>query len=106
MNMYIIYHSVSLLRFTEVEIQPREYAGYVYATSLEGAFKESQSDFNPDWDKRSTSVGDVIQEHDKFFMVCGKGFKELVEPEVEPEEEDDNVQLPQDTWNGGIADDK
>jgi len=77
MKQYHIFHAVSPLRFTETEIQPREYAGFVNANSLEEAFKLSQTDFNSDWDARSTSVGDVIQDDDKFFMVCGVGFKEL-----------------------------
>lgn len=81
MKQYHIFHAVSPLRFTEIEIQPREYAGFVNANSLEEAFKLSQTDFNSDWDTRSTSVGDVIQDDDKFFMVCGIGFKELIEPE-------------------------
>lgn len=81
MKQYHIFHAISPMRFTETEIQPREYVGFVNADSLEEAFKLSQTDFNSDWDTRSTSVGDVIQDDDKFFMVCGIGFKELIEPE-------------------------
>lgn len=83
MKQYHIFHSVSPLMFTETEIQPRVYAGFVEADSLEKAFEYAQND-HVDWamnEARSTSVGDVIQDHDKFYMVCGIGFKELVEPE-------------------------
>jgi hypothetical protein len=83
MKQYHIFHCVSSLRFTETEIQPREYVGYVETNSLEEAFKLSQnfdSAWNPTNPCRSTSVGDVIQDDDKFFMVCKMGFKELIEP--------------------------
>ena len=81
MKQYHIFHSTGPDRFNEVKVQPREYAGFVNANSLEEAFKLSQTDFNSDWDTRSTSVGDVIQDDGKFFMVCGIGFKELIETE-------------------------
>ncbi len=91
MKQYHIFHATSPLRFTETEIQPREYAGFVYANSIEHAFILSQNNENV-WNTanpcRSTSVGDVIQENDKFFMVCGQSFKELIEPEEELSEED------------------
>jgi hypothetical protein len=86
MKQYHIFHATSPLRFTETQIQPREYTGFVYANSIEHAFTLSQNDENV-WNTanpcRSTSVGDIIQDGDKFFMVCGTGFKELVEPEEE-----------------------
>ncbi len=85
MKQYHIFHAISPLRFTETEIQPREYAGFVQANSIEKAFEYAQND-HIDWamnEVRSTSVGDVIQDGDKFFMVCGTGFKELVDPEEE-----------------------
>ena len=81
MEQYHIFHSKpNEFMFTETEIQPREYVGFVNANSIEEAFKLSQnieSNWNPTNPCRSTSVGDVIQENDKFFMVCGVGFKEL-----------------------------
>lgn len=83
MKQYHIYHSTGKDKFQEVEIQPRVYAGFVIADSLEKAFEYSQND-HVDWamnEVRSTSVGDVIQDHDKFYMVCGIGFKELIVPE-------------------------
>jgi hypothetical protein len=84
MKQYHIFHAISPLKFTETEIQPREYTGFVVADSLEKAFILSQNDENV-WNTanpcRSTSVGDIIQDDDKFYMVCGIGFKELIEPE-------------------------
>jgi hypothetical protein len=82
-TQYHIFHSTGPDAFEEVEKQPRQYAGFVTANSLEEAFFLSNND-NSDWAMngvRSTSVGDVIQQDDKFFMVCGTGFKELVEEE-------------------------
>lgn len=81
MTQYHIFHSKpNKFMFTETEIQPREYVGFVNANSIEEAFKLSQnieSDWNPTNPCGSTSVGNVIQENDKFFMVCSVGFKEL-----------------------------
>lgn len=79
-NKYHIHHSTGINKFEEVEKQPREYAGFVMANSLDDAYMKSQNMEEP-WNRtnpcRSTSVGDVIQDEDKFFMVCGTGFKEL-----------------------------
>lgn len=89
-RQFHIFHSIQPgVMFTETEIQPREYASFVVAHNLEEAFKLSQNEFNKDWSTehkplRSTSVGDVIQDGDKFFMVCSTGFKELIEPEEDP----------------------
>lgn len=58
-----------------------EYIGDVEANSLEGAFKNAQNDFNPDYgflDVRSTSVGDIIKDEDnRYYIVEGIGFKEV-----------------------------
>lgn len=86
MKQYHVFHCTSPLRFTETEIQPRQYVGFVQADSLEKAFEYAQND-HVDWamnEVRSTSVGDVIQDYDKFFMVLSVGFKELIEPEQDP----------------------
>jgi len=96
MKQYHIFHAIAdQFKFTETVYQPRIYVGFVQATSIEQAYFLSQNqeelwnkDFIPHvWDKdapcRSTSVGDVIQDDDKFFMVCGTGFKELVHEEDE-----------------------
>ena len=81
MAQFHIYHSTGKDRFQEVEKQPRRYAGFVEADSLEKAFEYAQND-HVDWcfnETRSTSVGDVIQADDGFYMVCGRGFKLLEE---------------------------
>jgi hypothetical protein len=79
--MYHIFHATGPDKFSEVEIQPREYVGFVEADSLEDAFIKSQNQENP-WNPvnpcRSTSVGDVIQNDDgEFHMVLGVGFRLL-----------------------------
>ena len=76
-TQYHIYHSTG--KFEEVETQPRTYAGFVQASSLEKAFEYAQND-HIDWtmnEVRSTSIGDVIQSDDGFYMVCELGFKLL-----------------------------
>lgn len=84
MKQFHIFHSNSPDIFTETEIQSRTYAGFVEADDLEGAYIKSQNFDALSWNEvnpcRSTSVGDVIQDNDdKIYMVCGIGFKELVE---------------------------
>jgi hypothetical protein len=77
---YHIFQSVGPRRFTETDVQPREYAGFVEATSLEDAYAKSQNvdcDWNPHQPCRSTSVGDVIQDDTGFYMVLDKGFRHL-----------------------------
>jgi len=92
MKQYHIFHATSPLRFTETEIQPRKYVGFVYASSIDDAFFKSNNFDDRPWNEenpcRSTSIGDVIQDNDKFFMVCGIGFKELIEPKEELSEKD------------------
>lgn len=80
MAQYHIYHSYGPNAFQEVDVQPRKYAGFVEATSLDYAYYLSQN-FDEPWNPtnpcRSTSVGDVIQSDDGFFMVCSFGFKQV-----------------------------
>lgn len=79
MTQFHIYHSIGKDKFQEVENQPRQYVGFVEADSLEKAFEYAQND-HVDWAMngvRSTSVGDVIQSDEGFYMVCGIGFKLL-----------------------------
>lgn len=79
MNFYQIYQATGTNRGTEIEHQPREYAGFVHAESLEQAFEYSQNE-DEDWsmnEVQSTSVGDVIRFEETFYMVCGTGFKLL-----------------------------
>ena len=79
-KQYHIFHTTEAeSSFTETEVQPRKYVGYVEASSLEKAFEYAQND-HVDWamnEVRSTSVGDVIQSDEGFYMVCGIGFKLL-----------------------------
>lgn len=79
---YTIHHATGEYRFTETEAQERKIVGTVEAESLNGAYYKSQNLLD-NWNKeepcRSTSVGDVIQEDSKFFLVCGLGFKEILE---------------------------
>lgn len=80
MKQYHIFHSTGVDMFKEIKKQPRQYAGYVEAESLEAAYCHSQNP-DPQWEyaqTRSTSVGDVIQEDDRFYMICSMGFEELV----------------------------
>ena len=82
MAQFHIYHSTGKDRFQEVENQPRIYAGFVQADSLEEAYMLSQNQGDGDiWNAtnpcRSTSVGDVIQSDEGFYMVCGIGFRLL-----------------------------
>lgn len=80
-RLFMIHHAIKPV-FDETVYQKREYVNAVRATSLEEAFQLSQNDFNDNWSTdikplRSTSVGDIIQDDDKFFLVCGQGFREL-----------------------------
>jgi len=80
MAQYHIYHSTGKDRFSEVVDQPRIYAGFVEASSLEDAYALSQNidqPWNPTNPCRSTSVGDVIQSDEGFFFVKGFGFDNL-----------------------------
>lgn len=94
MRQFHIFHSTGPNRFEEIAVQPRDYAGFVHASSVEEAFKSSQNGeepWNPFNPGRSTSVGDVIQDGDSFFMVCGMGFEEL----IAPEEKESELEYPQ-----------
>jgi len=77
-GQFHIHHATGPLKFTETKSQPRKYVGFVNATSLDEAFKKSQN-LDEEWNPgvRSTSVGDVIQDDDKFYLVKGIGFEEL-----------------------------
>jgi hypothetical protein len=82
LNVFNIYHAVGPEKFTETEDQIRIYVGHVEASSLEMAFNKSQNlefSWNINDPCRSTSIGDVIESNNKFYMVCATCFKELVE---------------------------
>jgi hypothetical protein len=81
MREFKIYHCTEN-RFEELEDQPRKYTDSVHTDNLEMAFRLSQNVIFP-WSNqffRSTSVGDVIQDGDQNYMVCGIGFKLLETP--------------------------
>jgi len=82
MEKFNIYHSTGINKFKEVENQPRIYVGFVKADSVEEVFMLSQNEGDGDvWNAvnpcRSTSVGDVIESDEGFYMVCGMGFRLL-----------------------------
>ena len=89
MTQFHIYLSTGKDKFQEVENQPREYAGFVEAVSLEEAYIKSQNHSDSRWENgsnwnitnpcRNTSVGDVIESDEGFYMVCGMGFRLLDE---------------------------
>lgn len=99
MTQFHIYHSIGKDRFQEIENQPRRYAGFVEADSLEKAFEYAQND-HVDWamnEVRSTSVGDVIESDEGFYMVCGMGFRLL---DVMSKNESDLNSLESATYEG------
>jgi hypothetical protein len=77
---YKIYHMVDPdWQLPIKEQQPRELAGIVFTTSLQLAYEASQNPMST-WThtgKRSTSVGDIIEEDRTCYMVAGMGFKLL-----------------------------
>lgn len=80
-RQFHIYHATGKDRFTTKKVQPRQYVGFVNAVSLEKAFEYAQNDYI-DWtmnEVRSTSVGDIIQDGDQFFIVLGMGFANMDE---------------------------
>jgi hypothetical protein len=79
-KQFHIYHCTGDDKFTEVEVQTREYVGYVECHDLESAFALSQNvieNWNPLNPSRSTSIGDVIVADDGAYMVLGQGFRLL-----------------------------
>jgi hypothetical protein len=90
MKQYHIFHTIIQSRFPERKIQARKYVGFVNADSLEEAFVESQNTeehWNPTNPCRSTSIGDIIQDDNEFYLVCSMGFELLEEPQDEREPE-------------------
>lgn len=73
-------HQSNPPHFTEDVHQYRDYVGFVEANSVEEAFRLSQNgekSWNATNPCRSTSVGDIIQAPDGFYMVKGIGFQKL-----------------------------
>ena len=83
--IYKIYHSTVESKFLAVKKQPRKYVGTVDAESLQDAYIKSNNT-EVFWNKEnpcgSTSVGDVIQRENTYFMVTGDGFEEIREEDV------------------------
>ena len=83
MNAYRIYHPVGGVLNTECVRGQHEYEviADIPAISLHQAYFKSQNDFNDEYallDKRSTSVGDIIQDpRGKTFMIKPMGFDEV-----------------------------
>jgi hypothetical protein len=82
MATYKIYHATSESMFTQKQDQPRKLVGEIEASNLDDAYFKTQNWETP-WNMatpcRSTSVGDVIESDEGFYMVCGMGFKLLDE---------------------------
>ena len=80
MATYKIHHATSESMFSHVENQPRILVGQIEASSIDDAYFKTQN-WNEPWNMatpcRSTSVGDVIESDEGFYMVCGIGFKLL-----------------------------
>lgn len=83
MDYYNIYHPFDGVINSEASTENHmfEYIGMVKANSLEDAFRNSQNDFNEDYEelnRRSTSIGDIISGPDNTtYMVMGTGFKRV-----------------------------
>lgn len=78
-QLYHIYHSINP-NYVGVphEAQPRKYVGYVEANSIEDAYIKAQNASNPNYrayNQRDTVIGDLIQDHYGFYMVCADEFK-------------------------------
>lgn len=73
-----IFHVVNPSFNENDEDLPKELVGTVEASSLEEAFMLSQN-LESSWKKgcRSTSIGDIIQDDNGFYLVTNSGFKNL-----------------------------
>jgi hypothetical protein len=78
---YTIWHPIGNTINHQCSIDEQyQKVGNVIASNKEQAFIYSQS-FSSQWENkclRSTCVGDIISDDDKFYMVKGRGFKEIV----------------------------
>ena len=79
MKTYHVFHVVDAqLKFTAEVNQERTYVGNVEAVSLNDAFMKTQNiEGNEEWPRRSTSVGDLIQVDDQYYLVKGIGFEAI-----------------------------
>lgn len=79
---YSIWHPLGNVINHECSLKEHDYqlVGSVIASTKEQAFIYSQS-FSSQWENkniRSTSVGDIITDGEKYYMVKGMGFKEII----------------------------
>jgi hypothetical protein len=77
-QMFHIFHAYNpLFQFTEKEKQPRKYVGYVLADNLNDAVNQAQNSnvHYSTYNQRDTTVGDLIQDHYGFYMICSVGLK-------------------------------
>lgn len=79
---YTIWHPLGNVINHECSLREHDYqpVGNVNAYTKEQAFIYSQS-FSSQWEDkliRSTCVGDIISDGDKYYMVKGMGFKEIL----------------------------
>jgi hypothetical protein len=81
MQEYRIYHPVGEMNPLCDETRTFRYVATVSATSLSNSVGRAQNDFNDEYAGlgiRSTSVGDVIEDHKgDHYMVLGIGFRYL-----------------------------
>jgi hypothetical protein len=74
-----IYH-VTDPEFVSLARQPRELVATIEASDLEDAYVKTQN-LKEYWNKenpcRSTSIGDVIEIDDKYYMVKSIGFEDI-----------------------------
>lgn len=74
MKLFLIYLAMKPTYLAEPN-QARRYMTMLCAESLSDAFAQGQSCINPNWDYRSISVGDAIEDMDgALWMVSGTEF--------------------------------
>jgi hypothetical protein len=79
---YAIWHPLGNVINHECNLKEHEYqlVGNVKASTKEQAFINSQN-FSSQWELkrlRSTCVGDIISDGEKYYMVKGMGFQEII----------------------------
>ena len=80
-KVYTIWHPVgNVINHECSKEHDYQIVGNVNASTKEQAFIYSQS-FSSQWENkvvRSTCVGDIISDGDKYYIVKGMGFKEIL----------------------------
>ena len=103
-SIYFILHPVggSLNNKCERGVFEFEHVALVTADSLEEAFIKAQNEFNEDYANlghRSTSVGDIIENESKYYMVMPLGFAEVPHTVVTYIDWANHVKDPTDLYN-------